>query len=377
MFTENVFDNNSKIIVALDRIGHNFHKIIKKIVSPNTKTIAMVKANAYGHGISEVARYLEKEGIDYLGVFSVSEACQIRKIEVQSPILVFGIPHHSSFQLLSELNITLVVSSPDELKEICEWTSCNKKKLTIHLKVDTGMSRLGFFPDMVQMAIKSTLRNQPYIIIEGLCTHFAESSAPEKSFTLMQGEIFEHLLKTLQADGIQIPLIHAANSGAILHYPQFHFSAVRPGILLYGISPDETQIPDLKPALSIESYVGSIKNIPAGSYVSYGRTYRCSRPTTIAVIPLGYADGLPLGLSNRGKVIINNFLCPIIGSICMNQFMVDISDCPAVSIGSKALVIGQSEDCSITVHDLANQTSTIPYDILCRLPSCAHRIFMG
>jgi alanine racemase len=269
-----------------------------------------------------------------------------------------------------------VVSSPNELNEVVEWTSSNKRSLTIHIKVDTGMSRLGFFPEMAREEIRTTLRKYPNVLIEGLCTHFAESSAQDKSFTLLQGDIFKHLINLLNRDGIHIPVIHAANSGAVLHYPEFHFSAVRPGILLYGISPDETQIPELKPALSIESYVGNIKTLATGSYVSYGRTYRCSRPTTIAVIPLGYADGLPLGLSNQGNVIINNFLCPILGSICMNQFMVDISNCPGATIGSKAILIGYSQDHSISVHDVAKQASTIPYDILCRLPSCAHRIFL-
>lgn len=376
MFTENVFDNDSKIIVNLAHIGHNYHKLIKKLIQPGTKTIAMVKANAYGHGINEVSKHLETIGIDYLGVFSVSEACKIRKAGIESPILIFGIPHHTSFQLLSDLSVSLVVSSPNELNEVVEWTSSNKRSLTIHIKVDTGMSRLGFFPEMAREEIRTTLRKYPNVLIEGLCTHFAESSAQDKSFTLLQGDIFKHLINLLNRDGIHIPVIHAANSGAVLHYPEFHFSAVRPGILLYGISPDETQIPELKPALSIESYVGNIKTLATGSYVSYGRTYRCSRPTTIAVIPLGYADGLPLGLSNQGNVIINNFLCPILGSICMNQFMVDISNCPGATIGSKAILIGYSQDHSISVHDVAKQASTIPYDILCRLPSCSHRIFL-
>jgi alanine racemase len=375
MFMENAFENDSKIIVALDCIGHNYHKVIKSFLLPETKTIAMVKANAYGHGIVEVSEYLEKEGIDYLGVFSASEAYRIRNANLHSPILIFGIPHHSSFQMLSDLSVSLVVSSPNELKEICDWTDHHKKTLTVHFKVDTGMSRLGFFPDMARKAIQETLRKQAHVAIEGLCTHFAESSAPDKSFTLMQGETFKDLLDLLNKDGICIPVIHAANSGAILHYPEFHFSAVRPGILLYGISPDETQIPDLRQALSIESYVGNIKTIPNGSYVSYGRTYQCSRLTTIAVIPLGYADGLPLGLSNQGNVIINNHLCPIIGSICMNQFMVDMSDCPDVEIGSKALILGRSQDHSITVQDIAKQANTLPYDVLCRLPSCANRKF--
>jgi alanine racemase len=376
MLMENVFENDSKIIVALDLIEHNYRKVLKTIISQETKIIAMVKANAYGHGIVEVSKCLEKEGVDYLGVFSCVEAHQLREAEIKSPILIFGIPHHSTFSTLADLNVSLVVSSSDELKKVCEWTEHYKKNITIHIKVDTGMSRLGFFPEYAQKAIHNTLRKHTFVAIEGICTHFAESSAPDKTFTLQQGETFINLLDLLKKDKIQIPLIHASNSGAILHYPEFHFSAVRPGILIYGISPDQSEVPSLRPALSLESYVANIKTIPSGSYVSYGRTFQCSRRTTMAVIPLGYADGIPLGLSNRGNVIIHNHLCPIIGSICMNQFMVDISDCPQASLGSKALLLGQSSSHIITVSDIARQASTLPYDVLCRLPSSLHRKFV-
>ncbi len=363
--------------VDIDKIKQNYTNIIKSMISGQVKIIAMVKSNAYGHGIIQTSLALENEKVDYLGVFSLQEAFQLRKNKLISPILIFGIPHRDELSSVDQLKATLVVSSPDELDDIIQWADYSKKTIRIHLKVDTGMGRLGFFCDDALKTIKSISKNYPSIEIEGLCTHFSESSSNDKSYTLYQGDLFNRLLRSLEKEKITIPLIHAANSGAIIRYPEFHYTAIRPGILLYGISPDETKINGLSPVLSLYSQVRGIKTLQKGSFISYGRTYQTKKTTKIAIIPLGYADGIPLTLSNSGMVIIQNHLCPILGAVCMNQFMVDISDAPEVAIDDQVILIGSSEHHTLSIRDVAKHANTLPYDILCRLSILSDRTYSG
>ncbi len=371
-----MYTNSSFISINLSHIQHNYQNVIKKLIHPETKIIAMVKSNAYGHGIVEVSRSLEEINTDYLGVFSIEEVRWLKKAQINLPIIVFGVPSFKNLQPRDLEQTSLIVSSQDELNNIMHWTELNHQSLKVHIKIDTGMGRLGFFPDDAFKVLSIIKKQHPLIKIEGICTHFADSSSADRSYTLWQGEKFNQLINELKQQNINIPLIHAANSGAILHYPEFHYTAVRPGILLYGAKPDENEVAGLKPALSFYSYISNIKTLPAHSYVSYGRTFQTQKKTTVAIIPVGYADGIPLGLSNKGYIILKDKICPIIGSVCMNQFLVDITNITNARIGDQVTIIGNQPNHEISINEMANLANTIPYEIMCRLSVFQNRQYL-
>lgn len=372
MNDKEVFNKKSSYInISLDALTHNYF-FLRNILKKNTKIIAMVKSNAYGHGILDISRHLESLNVDSFGVFTVKEAKFLREQGIKKDIIIFGPFLEQDINDVVQFDLSLVVGSFDEIRILQQYNK--QKPIKLHIKIDTGMGRIGFLPDEGFQIIKELKQQNPKLDLVGICTHFSDSSSTNKDYTNYQGDRFIDLLRRLEEMKIKFPLIHAANSAAILRYPKFHFDAVRPGILLYGIDPFINEF-DLHPILSLHSYVSSIKMVPENSYISYNRTFQTNRETRIAIVPIGYADGYFLGLSNKAKVNINHKYYPIIGNICMNQFVIDISDNEDIQPYDPVLLIENKNNSAIGLINLAKISGTIPYEILCRLSESIDRIY--
>lgn len=366
-------NNDSFIKVNLSNIKHNYINVLKKKLNKETKVIAVVKANAYGHGLIPVSKTLENLSTDFLGVFSVREALRLRASGIKSRILIFGIIKDYDLDYLLKYNLTPIIGTYEDLKVLNNLQK--SEVLSIHLKVDTGMGRMGFYPAEAEEILKSLFFHNKNVFIEGVCTHFSDAASNDNSYSLKQANEFTEFLDKLSKINIKIPLIHASNSAAILRFPEYQFNCVRPGLLIYGVSPFEEDF-GLKPALSLYSTVSTVRNINKNSFLSYNRTYKTKRMSKIAIVPLGYADGIMMALSNKGKVIINNNYFPIVGSICMNQFLVDITDDPSISSNTNVILIGKDGDKEISAKELANYANTIPYEVLCKLSGSLKRTYV-
>ena len=363
-------EKGNYIEIDLKNLQQNIN-FLKTIIDPKTKVIAMVKSNAYGHGIVPVSSFLQKVGIDFFGVFTVREGILLRTSRIRKDILIFGPFQEYDLAHITKFRLTPVVGSRDEINFLV--SASKKKAVKIHIKIDTGMGRIGFLPEEGFEIISSIKRNNPSLILEGICTHFADSSSKDPSYTVYQASLFLQLLNRLEKENIWIPVIHASNSAAILRFPQFQFNCVRPGILIYGIESMPYQN-DLKPVMSLYSYVSILKTIPENSFISYTCSFKTNRKTLIAIVPIGYADGYMLDLSNKAYVLIKGKRFPIIGNICMNQFIVDITDSEGIKLNDKVTLIGKDAQEEINVNSLAKLAGKIPYEIICRLSENIPRI---
>ena len=340
------------------------------------KIMGTVKANAYGHGLVEVARFLEREGIDMLGVSILDEATQLRQAGIRSPILIMGTILAEEADRAVELNVIPTLNSFTVAESINEAGRRRSRKIVAHVKVDTGMGRFGELPERT-IEYFNRLRTLEYLRIDGIYTHFSNADEQDDPFTRKQIETFKQVIDTLMEKGFHIPVQHAANSAAILNYPESYFTMVRPGNTLYGLYPSDKVdkcIP-LKPALSWKSRILTRKDIPGGWSVSYGRTYVAPEAKKIAIIPVGYADGYSRHFSNRGQVLIHGRRAPIIGLICMDQFMIDVSGIPEATVGDEVVLIGRQRGDQITADDLAKALGTINYEIICGISCRVPRIY--
>ena len=374
----NYFSTSTEDALPMNRIFINTKNLlfnvnrIRSLTSPDTAIIAMIKSNAYGHGIISIAKKLELADIQHFGVFTLEEGIQLRENGIHSSILIFGPLLNHQFSGVNQYHLIPVIGSHIELSSFLQQ-ECSRS-IPIHLKVDTGMGRIGFYPKELPSIIEKLNNNS--VSIQGICTHYADSGNIHTSYTEKQTQLFEDMLQSLPGDKLSKYLIHTSNSAAVIRFPSYHFNAIRPGLVLYGISPIEQDQKNWKPVLSLESYISVIKEVPPNSYISYNRTFQTTRHTVLGIIPRGYADGIPLSLSNVGKVIVNGSMYPIIGNVCMNQFMIDLTDCSSPTIGDKVILIGQSGDSLITVSDVAQWGNTIPYEILCNLTDRIPRIVL-
>ena len=366
------FSNGVKIYrptwaeVNLNSIAFNFRQI-RDLVGRKVKTMAVVKANAYGHGIVEVSRALNKEGVDYLGVASIDEALALRRGKVNSPILVLGsvLPHEISAAL--KHNISLTLSSHELFKAIKKLANSRGIKAKVHVKVDTGMGRIGIWHEEALNFIKEVY-NSPHIDLEGLYTHFS-IAARDKVFTQGQIELFEHLINEAQKDNIDIPYKHAANSIATVNFKRSHMNLVRPGLIIYGMYPKRgfERLIKLKPALSLKTKIVFLKRTSPGRSISYGRTYITQKYTKVATLPIGYADGYGRVLSNKAQVLVRGERAPVIGKVTMDQTMVDVGHIKNVKVGDEVVLIGRQGGEWIKAEKLARLAGTIPYEIICSI----------
>jgi alanine racemase len=357
-----------KIEIDTKAIEHNT-RLAGALISDNTAMMAVVKADGYGHGIYESAKAAIAGGAAHLGVATSDEGLMLRRsgIAVRGEILILGAVYESAVADCVNNDISQTVHTTEAAEMISAYAAGARVKAKIHIKLDTGMSRLGFFSDSSGVSAVKRIAGLPNIEITGIYSHFAESDNPDKAFSNRQAALFTDFCGRISDCGINIPLKHMANSAAAINLPEYQFDIVRLGILLYGLSPSYGIIDVHKmgflPAMTVRSEIVSLKTHTAGTSVSYGRGYFTEKDTLCAVIPVGYADAYPRSLSNKGHVLINGVKAPIMGSICMDQMMVDASEVPNVRIGDEVTLIGKG----LEADGVAHLSGTIGYELVCAL----------
>lgn len=338
--------------------------------------MAVVKANAYGHGAIDVSRALAAADVTRVAVASVQEGIALRQAGLDADIVVLVDLFDKHIEELFAYRLTPVITEQRLLPTLAKAAEALKHPFPIHIKVDTGMGRLGLSPSELA-ALFNALPDWKSLRLEGFMTHLADSDGDDPSHTEQQLKSFRGLLEQVEQRGITVPLVHVANSAAIMRYPQSHFSLVRPGIMLYGYHtlPDSVPCPRLKPVLSLHTRVMQLRAIKPGETVSYNRTFIAKRPSTIAVLPIGYADGYSRQLSNKGFVLVEGKRAPIVGLICMDMTMVDVTDVPSVRVGDSVMLIGRQGQEAIWADEVARWTGTIPYETLCAIGSRIPRVY--
>ena len=359
--------------VNLSQLSRNLDAIREK-VSP-AKIMIVVKANAYGHGLTEVAKYLDPQ-VDYIGVAVLEEGILLREIGVQTPILVLGGIWGDQIPAYIENDLTLTAPSVERLEQIDQAAEALSKKARVHLKVDTGMERIGVHYYNADKLLEAALACE-HVEVEGIFSHFANSDAADLSHAQLQLERFNEVLHFYEKHSLPMPIVHMANSGAILQLPDSYFDMVRPGILFYGVypSPEAQRTVDVKPALAWKSRVVYFKVTQPGHPVSYGSTWQSDHNVRIVTVPVGYGDGYFRGMSNRAQVVIHGKKYPQVGRICMDQVMVNIEGDSAFN-GDEVILIGESENgVRVTVEELAEWADTIPYEILTNINTRVPRVY--
>jgi len=348
--------------VNLDALHSNTLKI-SKLVTP-ARILAVIKADGYGHGAVAMAREFEKAGVPYFGTATVEEALEIRQAGISTPILVLGGMTPEQLPLLREYEFFPAVNTREFYDSLATYVRSKGIRVHVHLKIDTGMGRLG----MSEQETAEILRNPiPGIRIQGLFTHFASADLPNDESMHAQIRSFNEFIKSF---GAKIPDIHAANSAAILNYPESHYNLVRPGLLLYGLSPCSPAL-DLEPVLTLKSKIIALRKIGPGQSIGYGRSFVAQRDSLIATVPIGYSDGLRRRLSNRLKVEVKGAMCPIVGTISMDLCMLDITDHPDVRLYDTVTFLGPGNG----AWDWARLLDTIPYEILCLIGARVPRVY--
>jgi len=351
---------------------------IKRLLAPKTRLMAAVKANAYGHGIIEVARVCLQEGVSYLAVASPREALALREAGINAQILVLGYMPDDYAELMVENRIEVAVFHLDTVHALSKAAYELDGEARLHIKIDTGMGRIGFPPDNATIDLIGQISRFPGILVQGIFSHLATADHADKTYARQQIEIFKGFIFKLEQSGVSIPLKHLANSAAIMEMPEAQFNMVRAGISVYGLYPssqvDKNKL-ELIPAMRLKSRVSQIKDIPAGQSVSYGRTYVSQQPIRVATVSIGYGDGYSRLLSNRAWAIIHGKKAPLIGTVCMDQCMFDVTAIEEVQIGDEVILFGRPED-GITADDLAEIIGTINYEIVCAPSERVTRIFI-
>lgn len=363
--------------ISLEAIGHNIREV-KKRLPEGVKLLGVVKANAYGHGAVPVASYLENQ-VDYFATATIEEAVELRENGISAPILILGYVSPSQYGDLVEYDITQTIDSYAQALALEKEAARQNRKAKAHLAVDTGMTRIGFQVTEHDADEAAKIADLPHIELEGMFTHFSCADQEDKTYCSMQMEKYDKMTALLAERGVTIPLRHICNSAGIMEFDDHRFEMVRSGIITYGIYPSEEvkkERLDLIPALSWKSHVIHVKEVGPGIGVSYGATYVTEKPMTrIATVSAGYADGYPRALSNQGCVLIHGKKAPIIGRICMDQMMVDVTDIPDVQVEDVVTLVGTDGDETITVEEIANPAARFDYEMLCDISSRVTRVY--
>jgi alanine racemase len=361
--------------IDLDALAFNFRQLQKR-VPKGVKILAVVKADAYGHGALPISHKLEKLGVEYLGVAIGEEGVELRKGGVKAPILVLGGIHGGDIEKIVRFNLTPVVFHREALKSISKVAQRGKRKVKVHLKVDTGMGRLGvplpLWPDFLK-----EITHFPKVEIEGILSHFSMMS--EEDYTKHQWNQFLGAVKCAEELGIHCKYLHMASSAMLTASSHYSGSLVRPGIMLYGAHPSPVlkNLIHLKPVMTLKTRIHFLKSVPSGFRISYGGTFVTRRESLIATLPIGYADGYSRTLSNRGEVLVHGKRAPVIGKVCMDFIMVDVTDIPKVSLGDEVVLIGSQGKEMITAEEIADRMNTISYEVFCSIGKRVPRIYKG
>ena len=344
---------------------------IKAFISAGSKFMAVVKANAYGHGAAAVARAAVEAGADYLGVANLKEALELRETGILSPILILTESPISVADEIIQHSLTQTIYSFSEAKALSEEAQKRKRPVKVHVKIDTGMGRVGVAPSEA-MAFITKITSLPGLELEGVFTHFAKAEDPEDHFTGEQFEKFKQIVDRLP----QIKLKHAANSAAALFHPETHLDMVRVGLMMYGLYPqgNARRVLSLSPALAFKTRVSYVKKVPAGTPLSYGSTFTTQGETSIVTLPVGYADGYSRRLSNRGHVLIRGRRYPIVGRVSMDLTLVNINH-DRVEVGDEAVLIGEQSGQGISADEIAALEETISYEVVCSIGRRVPRVY--
>ena len=371
-----VFTHHSDTVAITNLAAYkrNIQKIISYIGN-TVELMAVVKANAYGHGMVECARTALEAGVSRFGVALLSEGAKLREAGITAPILVMTQESYRHIPGFVENDLTISLTSSKMLDELKKLLAQSNKICRVHIKVDTGMGRIGIPADEALSLVENAWKI-PAITVEGIFTHFPSADENKDTFSCKQIEIFKNLLQKLEQKGLRPPIAHICNSAGTLKFPEAHFNLVRPGIMTYGLIPypgSEKKL-TLEPVLSLKSMITFIKEVPAGATVSYGSTFVAKRPSRLATVPVGYADGYNRYLSNKGKAIVNGTAVPVAGRVTMDQTVFDITDAGEVHEGDPVTLIGSDGDVCITVEDHAQIAGTISHEIVTGITSRVSRI---
>ena len=376
--------------VDLSAIAHNVREM-RRLTRPQARVMAVVKANGYGHGAVEVARTALANGAEWLGVARLPEAIPLREAGFGVPILVFGYTPPAEAGRLIDYDLRQSVYSPAAARAYSAATAARGKRIRVHLKVDTGMGRLGMVPaalsgkapghavgeDFIREA--TAIARLPGLDVEGIFTHFAASDSADTTYAKQQIALFLDVLSALRAAGLEFAVRHAANSAAVIALPESHLDLVRPGIALYGLKPSEevnlTGL-SLRPAMAFKTRIIHLKSVPAGTSISYGMTHRTPAPTVIATIPAGYADGYRRLLSSKGEMLVGGRRVPVVGRVCMDLTMLDVGAVPDACIEDEVVIFGRQGNAFISADDLASKLGTINYEIVCDLAARVPRVYL-
>jgi alanine racemase len=363
--------------VDLDKLAHNMREIRR--VSKSENIIAVVKADAYGHGAIDVAPVLLENGANRLAVAIISEAVELRRSGIKCPIMILGFTPPTLINDLLKYDIEQSVYGYKFAKQLSTMAQKKNKIARIHIVVDTGMGRIGFLPTDESAEEVYNIYKLPNIIIEGMFCHFSSSDEKDKTYTNDQVKKYDNFYEKLKAKNVNINMRHMANSAAIIDLPETHYEAVRPGIIIYGYYPSNAvkkENINLIPVMTLKTNVVHIKTLPPGEYVGYGRKYKTTRESIIATLPVGYADGYTRLLFEKGHVILKGSIAPVIGSICMDQCMIDVTDIHGVKVGDEVILIGEDEKHKITADTIAEQIGTISYEVVCMITKRVPRVYV-
>ena len=363
--------------IDLDAIAYNMKNI--KNLAPDKEVIAVVKAACYGHGALDVVPTLLENGASRLAVAVLTEGIELRNNNINAPIMLLGYTPLSLGDDLIKYDLEQTVYDLEYAKELSKIALSLNKKAKIHIAIDTGMGRIGFLPNEKAVKNVSEICSLKGLETLGIFTHFSTSDEEDKTYTLEQFKKFQDFNEKLSNLGIEIPLKHVSNSGAIMDMPETYLDAVRAGIILYGYYPSNEVNKNnlsLKPALTLKACITRVQEMDTDMYISYGKTFKTKRKSLIATLPIGYADGYSRLLSKNGKVIINGKFAPIVGRICMDQCMIDVTDIGDVKIGDEVILLGEEGNLKFNADNLAEIMGTINYEILCMLKYRIPRVYI-
>ncbi|MEE1196171.1 MAG: alanine racemase [Lachnospiraceae bacterium] len=354
--------------IDLSAVEYNFEQMYANL-KKGTKMAAVIKADGYGHGAVPIARLMEPK--DYIWGFAaatVEEAVSLRNSGIKKPVMLLGYAFAEHYETIARQEIRACVFKEDTARELSEAARKTGKEIKIHFALDTGMTRIGFKPNEESVQAMLRIAALPGIEAEGLFTHFARADETDLSPAYVQLERYNHFVEILKAAGLQIPICHCSNSAGLMRFKEGNLDMVRAGISIYGMYPSdevERQPVDLKPVMSIKSHIAYIKEVEPGVEISYGGTFKTEHTMTVATIPVGYADGYPRQLSNRGYVLIHGKKAPILGRVCMDQFMVDVTDIPQAKELDEVTLVGKNQGETITVEELGELSGRFNYEFVC------------
>ena len=364
--------------IDLDAVRQNFD-VMRRLIPPGTNMCAVIKTDAYGHGAVPIARMMEEEPYIWgFAVAAVEEAAALREAGIRKPILILGYVFPGDYETLARLSVRPAVFTEEMALALDQAAAKEQTVLPVHIALDTGMSRIGFLPGEEALEQVVRISSLPHLRLEGMFTHFARADEVDKTIAKEALEKYLDFEEGLERKGVTIPIRHCANSAAILELPEAHLNMVRAGITIYGIYPSEEmrRDKDLKPVMQLKSHVAHVKTVPAGTPVSYGGTFVTSRQTRIATIPVGYGDGYPRSLSNRGYVLIGGKKAPILGRVCMDQFMVDVTGMD-VKTGDEVTLMGYDHGVLLSVEELGALSGRFPYEFVCDISPRVRRVYTG